>query len=356
MAARSVLRRCDPALLEPPGDPDQAAERMLLSLSDSRRVQKVLWRQLFVLDSMMSSLESLESAQQLMTEPCPPQSEGGAKGRWKALKAGCTSAVQETEDLLWSLQDRLQQILDRRGAVSQLLQRLHSQKQHQDQLQASLLAAQNALRSCDHHVTRLRAESEVILRRLLDWEQLRDRLQLLVAAAHEVTQVNLLSFSQSELCVELRPRPPSALSSHELEPVRLTVTWSSAECFTLQVDESLAGLVGGCVTGRRAELSAALLDVLQSYVGQVELLSEIQSLRSSFAIDWRPAQRLLLYLKSASLVCHLQVGEGYPRGGRAQLLSVQRDGQLIDASGLKPHREDPSLTEWLVFLCSSPAL
>ncbi|RVE70043.1 hypothetical protein OJAV_G00084230 [Oryzias javanicus] len=331
MAARAVLRRCDPALLEPAGHPDRDrdAETVLLSLSDSRRVQKVLWRQLFVLDSMMTSLESLESAQQLQTEPRPSQAEGGAKASWKALKAGGVAAAAQTEELLTALQDRLQQIHHRRHALSQLLRRLHSQTQHQDQLEGALLAAQKALRSCDHHVTQLRAESEAVLRQLLDWQELSDSLQLLVTAAQEVTQ--------------------------QLEPVRLTVTWSS-EGFSLQVDEGVADLGGSRVTGRRAELSAALLDVLQNYAGQVELLSEIQSLRSSFAIDWRPAQRLLLYLKTASLVCHLHVGEGYPRGGRARLLSVQRDGQPVDAGGLQPHREEPSLTEWLVLLCSSPAL
>lgn len=55
----------------------------------------------------------------------------------------------------------------------------------------------------------------------------------------------------------------------------------------------------------------------------------------SFAIDWRPAQRLLLYLKSAALVCHLRVEEGYPSTGRARLLSVQRDGRAVDTSGLQ---------------------
>lgn len=40
---------------------------------DSRRVQKVLWRQLFVLDSVVSLVEDLESAQQLKTQAAPPQ-------------------------------------------------------------------------------------------------------------------------------------------------------------------------------------------------------------------------------------------------------------------------------------------
>ncbi|KAM9346596.1 uncharacterized protein ABDE67_013216 [Symphorus nematophorus] len=124
----------------------------------------------------------------------------------------------------------------------------------------------------------------------------------------------------------------------------------------VRVDGGTAGLVEDCVSGRRCELSAALLDVLQCYMGQFELLSEIQGLRSSFAIDWRPAQRLLVYLKSALLVCHLEVEEGYPGNGRARLLSVRRDGQPVDTSGLKPYKTDPSLTDWLVFLSSSPLI
>lgn len=55
----------------------------------------------------------------------------------------------------------------------------------------------------------------------------------------------------------------------------------------------------------------------------------------SFAIDWCPAQRLLVYLKSATLVCHLEVEEGYPSEGHARLLSVRRDGRPVDTCGLK---------------------
>lgn len=98
----SVLQRCQPSHLEPCGEqPDCEAAALLLYLTvshltlpllplaesihnpslfssplqDSRRVQKVLWRQLFVLDSMLSLLEGqgLESARQLVTKPCPPQ-------------------------------------------------------------------------------------------------------------------------------------------------------------------------------------------------------------------------------------------------------------------------------------------
>uniref|UniRef100_A0A3Q3B3V9 Uncharacterized LOC108251208 n=2 Tax=Kryptolebias marmoratus TaxID=37003 RepID=A0A3Q3B3V9_KRYMA len=298
---------------------------------------------------MMSLLEGLDSAQQLMTQPCPPQPEGGARSRWKALKAENRSGVEETEELLRTLQDRIQQIHNRRHKLTQLVQQLHSKAQQHEELEASLLKAQNALRSCDQQLKQLKAESEVELGQLIAWQQLRDELQAHAAATQDVMQINLLTFNQSELRVELRPRPCS-----ELEPLRLLVTWSSDDRFRLQVEEGPVGLVEGCVSGRWAELSTALLRILQCFVGQAELLSEIQNLRTSFAIDWCPAQRLLVYLKSASLVCHLEVEEGYPGSGRARLRAVRRDGQLVDTSELTAGKKNLSLTEWLVLLYSSP--
>ncbi|XP_070836852.1 uncharacterized protein [Chaetodon trifascialis] len=329
---------------------------MVLYLTESRRVQKVLWRQLFVLDSMMSVLEGLESAQQLLTQPCPPQPEGGARGRWKALKVESRSGVEEVEALLRSLQERKQQIDNRRQRLTQLLHQLHSKKQQCEQLGKSLQKAQNTLQSCDRQLIQLRADSDAALGQLTSWQRLSDELQVSVSAMQDVMQINLLSFNQSELCVELRPRPSPDRLSNEQEALKLSVTWSHDDRFRLQVDDGTAVLVEDCVSGRLSELSAALLEVMQCYMGQVELLSEIQRLRSSFAIDWRPAQRLLIYLKSALLVCHLEVEEGYPSGGRARLLSVRRDGRPVDTCGLKPSPTDPSLTDWLLFLSSTPLI
>ncbi|XP_037545108.1 uncharacterized protein si:dkey-225f5.4 [Nematolebias whitei] len=353
---RAVLQRCDPCLLDPDPECSEETAGTLLFLTDSRSVQKVFCRQLFVLDSMMSLLEGLDTSQQLMTQPCPPLPEGGARSRWKALKVKNRLGVEETEALLRTLQDRVQQIHDRRRKLTQLVQQLHSKVQQREELEVSLLKAQNALCSCDQQLKQLGAESETELGQLTVWQQLRNELQAHAAASQDVMQINLLAFSQSELRVDLRPRPCSILSSNELEPLRLLVTWSSEDRFGLQVEAGPVGLVEGCVLGRWTELSTALLRILQCFVGQAELLSEIQNLRTSFAIDWHPAQRLLVYLKSASLVCHLEVEEGYPGCGRARLKSVRRDGQPVDTSGLKPRKEDLSLTEWLVFLCSAALL
>lgn len=48
----------------------------------------------------------------------------------------------------------------------------------------------------------------------------------------------------------------------------------------MQVSGGAAGLVEDSVSGRWSELSAALLDVMQCYMGQFQLLSEIQGLRA----------------------------------------------------------------------------
>ncbi|XP_068457997.1 uncharacterized protein si:dkey-225f5.4 [Clinocottus analis] len=349
--ARAVLQRCDPVLLGSCRDSEPEAARMLLHLTDSRRVQKVLGRQLFVLDSMMSLLES---AQQLLMQPCPAHPGGGAGSRWKSLKGDSRSRTEETETLLRSLEDKVQQIHSRRHTLTQLIEQLESKKQQYEQLEESLQKAQNALQLCDYQLNQLRAESETVLCQLTSCQQIRDELQVYVSSLQDVMQINLLSCNQSELCLELRPRPSSDMSSNEPELLKLAVTWSHDDRFTLQVRAGPAGLVEDGLSGRLSELSAALLEVMQRYLSQFQLLSEIQRLRSSFAIDWRPAGRRLVYLKSALLVFHLQVDDGYPGSGPARLLSALRDGRPLDTSGLQPLRSDLSLTDWLVFLSSSP--
>ncbi|XP_029996455.1 uncharacterized protein LOC115423662 [Sphaeramia orbicularis] len=354
---RGVLQLCDPVLLNLHMDSDQldSAEsaRMVVYLMDSRRVQKVLFRQLFVLDSMMSLLEGLESAQQLVMLQCPPHPGGGARGRWKSLKVQNRSGLEETEALLRIQLDQVDQIQTRRQTLTQLIDQLNQQRRQCDHLGESLQKAQNALQSCDHQLAQIRAELEAVSNQLINWQRIRDELQRCVSAAQDVMHINLLSFDQSQLCVALRPRPSSHLSTNQLEPLKLSVTWSHDDRFHLEVGGELSGLVEGCSTGGRGQLSAALLNVLSRYMGQVDLLTEIQTLRSSFAIDWRASQRLLVYLKSASLVYHLEVGEGYPRSGRVRLRSVRRDGLALDSSGLQPGRPDASLTEWLVLLSAS---
>lgn len=65
-----------------------------------------------------------------------------------------------------------------------------------------------------------------------------------VSTTQDVMQINLLAFNQSELCVELRPHTSSDLLSNELEPLRLSVTWSHDDRFRLQVRTQVCVMSG----------------------------------------------------------------------------------------------------------------
>ncbi|KAK7938298.1 hypothetical protein WMY93_001624 [Mugilogobius chulae] len=138
-----------------------------------------------------------------------------------------------------------------------------------------------------------------------------------------------VSLSASELSLEISPGsdpgsdPGAGL---DVDPLRLTVKWNPDDSFTLEVSADACGLLDTSC-GSKADLSSVLLEILHKYKGQAELLTEIQALRSSFAIDWRPAQRCLVFLKSASVVCELLVEDGYPRRGSVRLLCVRREGE-----------------------------
>ncbi|XP_077579193.1 uncharacterized protein LOC144200764 [Stigmatopora nigra] len=356
----TVLQRCDPALLVPSdeGDESESAGEKLLFLQDKRRVQKVLWRQLFVLDSMMCELEGLQSPQQFLTQTHATQTESGARGRWKALKGDCRKLTEKSEELLATLLQNMQTINDKRQKVMHLLQQLQAKKQQSEETQKCVEKTRKALQACDGQLNRLRVELEAQLRHVEGWQQSKEAFQTYAAAVHEMAQVHLLSFNQSGMSLELRPRPPNTNRlSNQVEPLKLSVIWSPDGRFTLEVDPaSSPWQMPGDASGRSGELSAALVDAVDNFVGQAGLLAEIQSLRNSFPIDWNPAQRLLVYLKSASILCNLEVPEGYPDSGPVQLREVQRDGQVLNIDTLQPQNPDGSLTEWLMFLSNNPLI
>ncbi|KAG7272704.1 hypothetical protein CRUP_029643, partial [Coryphaenoides rupestris] len=354
-----VLEKCDPALLDLYGDLEQqsdyvGADRKLLYFIESRRFQKVLWRQLSVLDSMMYMLEELDSPQQLLTRPAPQKPDNKARSRWKALKAETRVGVEETELLMGGLQAKVEQIAGKRLRLMQLVQELEEKKQKSKQLEMALEKSHNALHACDAQLAGLKAKFEEALNCLSKWQKISDELKGYVLAIQDVMETKLLPVNQSELVVEQRPSLYGSQVSNELEPLRLSVTWCRDDRFKLQVNQGKAGLEEDCMKGRLSELSAALLEVMQRYTSQGDMLAEIWTLHSCFAIDWRPAQNSLVYLKSASVVCSVEVEEGYPRTGRARLRSIRRDAQPIDTSVLQPPKKNMSLTEWLVFLSNSP--
>ncbi|XP_059898658.1 uncharacterized protein si:dkey-225f5.4 [Gadus macrocephalus] len=355
---QSVLERCDPAFLDLYGDPEQSeyveADRMLLQLIDNRRIKKVLWRQMSVFDSMLSDLEGSDSLQQLLTQSFPPKPDSKACSRWKALKAETRLVEEEIEVLIDGLLTREEQIVSKRLRLVHLVKELTEKKHQSKKLEMALQKSYNALHVCDGQLAILKAESEAAVNFLDKWQKVAEELRGCTSATKDLMQTKLLQSNQSELVVEQRPLLAGGQVSNDLLPLKLSITWCPDDRFKLQVNQGKAGLEENCMKGRLSELPAAMLEVRQRYSSQGDMLGEIQTLHSSFAIDWRPAQKLLVYLKSASVVCSLEVEEGYPRTGHACLVSIRRDAQPIDTSMLQPPKKKMSLTEWLVFLSTSP--
>ncbi|XP_067088567.1 uncharacterized protein si:dkey-225f5.4 [Osmerus mordax] len=353
---QALLERCDPVHLDLyGGGEDQRevcqADAFLPNPVESRKIQKILSSQLCVLNDMMGLLEKRCSPDELLNESCPPNPGSEAHSRWNTLKAQYREEVKQVETLIGTLQSKIDQLHLKRGRLTQLVSTLEEKRETSVHLECSLQMAREALHLCEGQLAQARQETETVVNRLGAWQLHKDELQACVSATEGVMQYSLLSVSQSELCLELRPRLYGSSSSHgQLEPLKLTVTWSHDDRFCLQMCQGTAGMPEECVRGRVSELSAALLDVLQRYSSQGEMLAEIQSLHSRFAIDWRPAKRQLVFLKSSSVVCTLEVEEGYPSRGRATLLSVRRDTGLVESCHLQHPKGSPSLTEWLIFL------
>ncbi|XP_016379380.1 uncharacterized protein LOC107717212 [Sinocyclocheilus rhinocerous] len=369
----AVLERTDPSFLKSCNTTEVQetgeGEIMAPYLMDCRRKQKHIFRQLCVVDDMIQLLAGLESADQLVNEPCPQNPGSEARSAWKALKAEYQDRVQEVEGLINTLRVRMEELQGKRKTLETLLSTLQlkkeeckekeritakrnqrAEKQISFQLEDSLQAAQSTVNVCDLRLSKFKDEVEKQHARISDWTILRDGLQTWVTVTHRNMQFRLLSVSSSELCLELLPRA----AEKSLEPLRVSITMTTSDEFHLQVFQGTAGLGEEAVNGRLRQVSAALVEVMERYISQGEMLSEIQALHSRFAIDWCPAEKLLIFLKTATTVCQLRVEEGYPSQGRATLLSVRKDGSLLDITDLQPPVQHPVLTEWLEFLSSNP--
>ncbi|XP_066498854.1 ZW10 interactor-like isoform X2 [Hoplias malabaricus] len=361
------LRQCDSTEVQEAGD----GEIMAPYLMDCRRKQKLMCQQLCVLDDILKLVASIKSAEQFLNEPSPANPGTEARAAWKALKAEYLQQVEEVECLIVTLENRMNELHSKRQMLEALLITLEKKKEEYKEkertaakqkqrannqlslhLEESLQKAQNAMQICDRRLSELKCEIQEQLSRVADSTSFRDRLRDILAATQANMQYRLLSVGPSELCLELLPRS----TQQSLQPLRLSITMTTDETFHLQVFQGTAGLLEESVEGPVRQLSAALLEVMERYISQGEMLAEIQALHSRFAIDWCPAKRLLIFLKSATTVCHLEVSEGYPSSGRANLLCVRKDGALLDLTTLQPPVVNPILTDWLEFLSSNPDL
>ncbi|KAL4657853.1 ZW10 interactor [Arapaima gigas] len=387
MAAEKVsllLERCEAAQKlvfsvedgQEVGEAETPASVMVPYLIDSRRKLKLMSRQQCVLDYFLILLETLESPDELLNNPCP-QNIGryeNAHAKWKALKSEYREGVQRVQDSIVILQDKMEQANKKKEMIGQLMtnlerkraemkekERLKQKMNKKAERQASAKlqelelaedACQRALQQMEQKMTHLRAEIDSCQATLDSWTELRDELKGSIQATLEMTGYRLQWVGEKELCVELRPQVYQP-SLGDVNPLCLSLTWTTDGIFHIKASQGAMDLLPESLHGPLSQVSTALLEIMQSYLSQSEMLAEIQHLQSRFAIDWRPTGRQLIFLKSSSIVCHLHVEMGYPSKGRVSLVSVRGEKGPVNISSLQPLHENASLTEWLKYLSTS---
>ncbi|XP_018611775.1 uncharacterized protein si:dkey-225f5.4 [Scleropages formosus] len=350
------------------------ASVMVPYLVNSRQKLKLMCRQQCVLDYILQLLETLESPDELLNNPCPQDIDETGHAKWKALKNEYREGVRRVQDSIVMLQEKMEQANKKKEMTSQLLTDLERKKaeskekerlkQKMDkkaerqanaklqELESAEEACQRTLQLMEQKITCLRAQMDSCLAQLDSWMVQRDDLQGSVQATLGLTGYRLRWVGEEELCVELRPQVCQP-SLGDLDPLFLSLTWSADGIFHIKASKGPVDLVPEPLHGPLSQVSTALLEVMQSYLSQSKMLAEIQNLHSRFAIDWRPTQQELVFLKSSSVVCHLHVEAGYPSKGRVSLLSVRGEKGPISISSVQPPHENASLTEWLEYLSSS---
>ncbi|XP_058859203.1 uncharacterized protein si:dkey-225f5.4 isoform X1 [Acipenser ruthenus] len=371
-SAGSLLERCDGAAVSPHSVPDKhdKIEVLLGYFVESCRKNQLLCRQLHVLDSLLSVLETMDPQN---LDPDPQDFRAGEKemhGVWKGLKRQFQEERQQNEALIAVALEKGRRLQEARGALEELLHKLELKKakfeenqqsqmakqqqdkdraqcflQRREELEAALEQGRRNLQRCDENILQLKQEVQDMQKQFGQGTRELDRTLELF---RELQGVGILSLSEEGITVQLRA------ASHT-EPLHVSLHWRGDETLHVQMSSAGAGLCEAMLLREPlGDVKSVILEALHCYSSQASLLSDIQGLQGRFAIDWHAADRRLLFLKSASVVCTLAVEEGFPSRGQVQLVSVQGKAQPVHAASLRPPQPNPSLLDWLEFLDSSP--
>ncbi|RXM37258.1 hypothetical protein EOD39_11031 [Acipenser ruthenus] len=323
-SAGSLLERCDGAAVSPHSVPDKhdKIEVLLGYFVESCRKNQLLCRQLHVLDSLLSVLETMDPQN---LDPDPQDFRAGEKemhGVWKGLKRQFQEERQQNEALIAVALEKGRRLQEARGALEELLHKLELKDraqcflQRREELVAALEQGRRNLQRCDENILQLKQEVQDMQKQTLE-------------LFRELQGVGILSLSEEGITVQLRA------ASHT-EPLHVSLHWRGDETLHVQMSSAGAGLCEAMLLREPlGDVKSMILEALHCYSSQASLLSDIQGLQGRFAIDWHAADRRLLFLKSASVVCTLAVEEGFPSRGQVQLVSVQGKAQPVHAASLR---------------------
>ncbi|XP_076444096.1 uncharacterized protein LOC143282366 [Babylonia areolata] len=113
----------------------------------------------------------------------------------------------------------------------------------------------------------------------------------------------------------------------------------------------LADLWGGEGEDSVDSVPSLIHTIKQRWLSHVPLLSEVNQLRSKFAIDWIQQESTLRVIvgKGGGIVCSLHIPSGYPHQGQVTLTNVMGASDTFVVEDLKPST-GRRLEDWVCFL------
>lgn len=102
---------------------------------------------------------------------------------------------------------------------------------------------------------------------------------------------------------------------------------------------------------KTANYAKLIGDLKLLWCSSASLFAEIHSVRSKYAVDWIPDKEILhlMVKKGSSVVCTLNIPEGYPHSKSVSLVNIVGDQTGTDIDSIQVPSDD-SLTGWVIHL------
>ncbi|XP_069842424.1 ZW10 interactor isoform X2 [Dendropsophus ebraccatus] len=322
-----------------------------------RRKQKMLGSQLQVLRFLLEFLQEADTASWDETRPeLLNQEVEEVKKKWKALKSEYQEKVNEVEEMIPQLLEKIELIHEKKTGLEEALHRYHAQKavaeekakERQQHLQELFQKQQLVVQKCQLQMEQLKDEIQKLEQSVERWIQTVHSDSTLAGLLSNLEGVTLVSAEEKELVLELNVRERT-----EIPPLRVTLHWTSEEEFRVKTEDPMPRLPAELQRGSTSHVVPVILELHCWYQSHARLLTELNGLQERFAIDWLPADRKLLFLEGKRQHT-LVIESGYPVSGGVRLLPVQGAGLCNTSDNIKPPMENPSVTDWLEYLHSAP--
>ncbi|XP_073496520.1 outer kinetochore KNL1 complex subunit ZWINT isoform X2 [Phyllobates terribilis] len=331
------------------GDGEIPAKVLVDYSMERRRKQKMLCSQLQVLRFLLELLQEEDTAnwEEMSPELLNKEVEE-VKKKWKSLRSEYQEKVNEVEELIPQLLEKIQLIQERKTQLEEAMERYQAQaKERLQHLQEVFQEQQLVVQKCQVQMEQLKDEVQTLEQSVDRWIRTVNRDSKL-AGLLSMHGVSLLAVGENELLLDLH-----IIGKTEMPPLRVNLHLSSEGEFQLAPEDAKLTLPPELQRGATSHIVPIILELQCWYRSHARLLKELKELHERFAIEWRPAERQLLFLHR-NKQHRLAIGAGYPVSGGVWLLSVTGAGPCDTADKLKPPVENPSLSDWLEYLHGYP--